>query len=301
MKILTRNLALLLLLVFFASRIQAQMRYEIDSTSIAIGDQTTLTIGHTDVYPAAEQLSQNGLVVIRQWFDTTEYEGGRGIVQRTVLTCFDAGEHWLRLGENDSISLIVRDVPNVDTASLEIKDINGTLTEPYTFWEIFRWILLALGVALLIAAIIYAIRRYKEHKPLLQLPKAPPTPPHEIALKELNELRVKQLWQQGKLKEYHTQLTDTLRNYIEASFGIRATDMTTDETLEAFSHTAVYTPENETLLQSILTTADMVKFAKSEPLPYEHDRSMSNAVAFVEQTHTPTSEETTENKSNEKQ
>ena len=38
------------------------------------------------------------------------------------------------------------------------------------------------------------------------------------------------------------------------------------------------------MLRQILTTADMVKFAKSEPLPYEHDRSMSNAVAFVQQT-----------------
>ena len=37
-------------------------------------------------------------------------------------------------------------------------------------------------------------------------------------------------------------------------------------------------------LQQILTTADMVKFAKSEPLPNEHDRSMNYAVSFVQET-----------------
>lgn len=284
MKYQARFLCFMLLATAMCANVQAQLIYSIDSTSIVIGDQATLTIGNTDVYPGADQLSQDGIVVLGQWFDTLDAEGGHEVVQRSRLTCFDAGEHCLKLGEDDSLIITVRDVANVDTTSLEIKDIAGTMSEPYTFCEIFRWVLLGLLIAALIAAAIYVIRRYRAHEPILQLPKAPPIPPHEQALKALNNLRISQLWQQGKVKEYHTQLTDIVRNYIESAFGVRATDMTSNETLEAFAGTAAYTAENKALLQSILATADMVKFAKSEPLPYEHDRSMSNAVAFVEQT-----------------
>ena len=38
------------------------------------------------------------------------------------------------------------------------------------------------------------------------------------------------------------------------------------------------------MLQQILQTADMVKFAKSQPLPHQHDLSMSQATAFVRST-----------------
>lgn len=273
-------------MVLFAivGSMQAQMVYSIDSTSIVIGDQAVLSISNADMYPGTDQLSQDGIVVLEQWFDTVMAEEQPAIVQRSRITCFDAGDHCLKLGENDSIVLTVRDVANVDTTSLEIRDIASIMIEPYTFWEIFRWVLLALGIILLIVGAIYILRRYKQHKPIFILPPPPPPSPHVQALEQLNELRIKQLWQQGKIKEYHTQLTDILRSYIESAFGVRATDMTTDETLEAFAGTSAHTLENETLLQSVLTTADMVKFAKSEPLPYEHDRSMSNAVAFVEQT-----------------
>ena len=38
------------------------------------------------------------------------------------------------------------------------------------------------------------------------------------------------------------------------------------------------------MLGQILQTADMVKFAKSEPAPYQHDLAMKQAVDFVSQT-----------------
>ena len=38
---------------------------------------------------------------------------------------------------------------------------------------------------------------------------------------------------------------------------------------------------NISALRDIFNTADMVKFAKSEPSPHEHERSMDEAVGFV--------------------
>ena len=56
--------------------------------------------------------------------------------------------------------------------------------------------------------------------------------------------------------------------------------MTSDETIDAING---QWPTVGNHLKDIFTTADLVKFAKSEPLPHEHERSMSDAVEFVKQ------------------
>ena len=251
----------------------------LDSTSIVIGSQTELTVAHTDRYPTLDDLSQNGLVAVRQWFDTAN------ATQHSLLTSFEPGEHWLHIGD-DSILLTVRDVDNVDTTSEEIRDIADIEQVPLKFWDVAKWVVLALVILLVAAAVWYVIQRLRQRKPIIQLPKAPPLPPHVIALNALEELRRKQLWQQGAIKDYHTELTDIVRQYLEARCGITSTEMTSDQTLEAFdawrgSHHELDDSQPEQLLDQILRTADMVKFAKSEPLPYEHDRSLTQAVTLV--------------------
>ena len=86
------------------------------------------------------------------------------------------------------------------------------------------------------------------------------------------------------MKEYHTELTDILRNYLEETYHIQSTEMTTDQTLDSFQSSLAYSEDNYAKLRQILQTADMVKFAKSEPLPYQHDLSMTQAVDFVKST-----------------
>jgi hypothetical protein len=102
--------------------------------------------------------------------------------------------------------------------------------------------------------------------------------PAERALDTLEELRRRQLWQSGQVKEYHTELTDAVRRFIEESTGIRATDMTSDETMEAVTSLCPVAVE---CVKGIFTTADLVKFAKSESLPNEHEASLKAAVEFV--------------------
>jgi len=86
------------------------------------------------------------------------------------------------------------------------------------------------------------------------------------------------------VKKYHSELTDTIRQYIEDRFGINAMEQTTEETLEAMKHMEM--PDKEVLakLKEILELADLVKFAKFNPLPDENDLSMVNALFFVNQT-----------------
>ena len=243
--------------------------------TIVIGDQTTLSIRNAFNYPSTDALTTDGIVAISQTFDTATRE------QQTVLTSFEPGEHTIHLSPFDSLTLVVTDV-QIDTTTAEIRDIAPIQRVPYTFWEIFRWVLLALAIAAIAFGVWWLLKhREKVHELLVPAEPKDTRTPYERANDNLEALRRSQLWQAGKAKEYHTELTDIVRRFIEESTDIRATDMTSDETVEAVE--SEKWKVESSLLRSIFTTADLVKFAKSEPLPYEHDRSMTEAKQFVEE------------------
>lgn len=270
-----KRVSLFLVVLTMGMLASAQAVYQLDSNNITIGDQVTLTISGESNYRTMEELSQNGVLALKQTYDSVNH------LQFTTITSFDEGEHSIKFGDEDSIVLAVNDVEGVDTVNIEVKDIADIIKVRYTFWEIFRWILLGLAVVAVVVAIVYVIKRLKAHKPIIELHVEPPIPPDTRALNALEELRRKELWQAGKLKEYYTELTDIVRNYLEEAWDIPSTDMTSDETLEAFSSCKAYSETNDTKLRQILKTADMVKFAKSEPLPNEHTQAMNYATEFV--------------------
>lgn len=261
-------------LIGLMGHVHGQAIAKLSADTIALGDQTTLSIQRALTYPSTEQLSQNGIVALSQNYDSTQH------TLYTTLTSFEPGTHYVRLSEDDSLMLTVLDV-DVDTTSAEIRDIAPIEKVPYTFWEIFRWILLGLGILALAFGGWWFWKKWKSGKVSEWLSNEPvdTRTPEERALDNLEALRQKQLWQSGRVKEYHTELTDTVRTFIEEATGIRATDMTSDETIEEMEN-GKWTVDNS-LLRDIFTTADLVKFAKSEPLPHEHDRSMSEATEFV--------------------
>lgn len=271
-----KQLIIIILLSIQTQLAQAQIKYAIDSTEMMIGDQVTLTITGESHHPTLDQLAQGDIEVVRQWIDTSE-NSSSGVSYKYRLTCFEEGEHWIHLSPTDSIMLKVNDVSDVDTTDVTIKDIAEIIKEPVTFREILPWIAIALFAAGLIYVLISVLRK----KPIITVPQAKAIPPHETALSELTRLKERQLWQNGMAKRYHTELTDIVRNYIEQVCGIRVTDMTTDQTIEAIQERFPQNKEIQEILQRILTTADLVKFAKSEPLPHEHELSMSQAVTLV--------------------
>lgn len=263
--------------------VRGQAVATLSADTIALGDQTTLSIQRARNFPSTEQLSQNGIVALGQEYDSTQH------TMYTTLTCFEPGVHFVKLSPDDSLQLTVLDV-DVDTTTAKIRDIAPIEKVPYTFWEIFRWILLGLVVIALALGGWWLWKKWKSGQVSEWLAATPADTrtPEERALEGLEELRQKQLWQSGRAKEYHTALTDIVRTFIEQTTDIHATDMTSDETIEAVGErlkakgdTASQLTPLTSYLQNIFTTADLVKFAKSEPLPHEHDRSLSEAVAFV--------------------
>ena len=147
----------------------------------------------------------------------------------------------------------------------------------------FLWPLITLAI---LAAAWFGWKYYKRqqsNKPV-EVVKAKPIPPHIVAMEALQALADKKLWQNGRDKQYHTELTDILRLYIERRFEVPAMEKTSDEILEELYELAESQKASLTNLKQILSIADLVKFAKYQPLADENQLSFLNAKMFVEQT-----------------
>jgi hypothetical protein len=155
-------------------------------------------------------------------------------------------------------------------------------------WTDYLWILwIVLGIMLLVAFIglvIWLILKKKRKGYIFKPPVI--LPAHVRAIRELDKLKEEKIWQQGREKEFYSRLTDILRSYLFEREGINAMEMTSGEILNEMRKLL----EGESVynnLKQILSTADLVKFARYKPYPDENDLSMVNAYFFVNQTREP--------------
>jgi len=153
--------------------------------------------------------------------------------------------------------------------------------------------LIIIGI-LILAAAAYLFYRYYQKKKLGKEILVPQViiPPHEIALSELKELEAKKLWQNGNVKEYHSEITEIIRRYFEGRFNFRALEQTSAEILACLS----YLDEGKAIVkisEDFFNNADLVKFAKFQPMPNVNDEMMKQAYRIVNDT-IPQKDENTE-------
>lgn len=181
---------------------------------------------------------------------------------------------------SEALLLEVHTVPT-DSSAKKIKDIKEPLGEPFSWlWykEYFYW-----GIAALffIAAIaLYVYYRNKRLANKIIEPEKPKIPAHITALASLERIRESQIWKEGKVKEYYSDITDTIRLYIEERYGIMALESTTDELLSMMKSQVIDNVSKEKL-QVMLKLADFVKFAKMIPMEQEHALTLQSAFDFV--------------------
>lgn len=222
------------------------------------------------------------------------------VSQRIAIMALDSGQHHIpampfvlkETGDtvwSDSLIFEVFLVDSVDTTKA-IKPIKPILDAPWTFAEFWQeystYVWLGLLAVLVIAAVLlyFFVFRRKDQadSPIVRKAKKPA---HITALERLDRLRREKAWQHNStLKQYHTEVSETLRQYIEERFNLPALELTTDETLQVCRYSGVIKTVELEHLQQVLTLADYVKFAKIKPYPNENELSLENAFKFVETT-----------------
>lgn len=163
----------------------------------------------------------------------------------------------------------------------EIKDVKGPLTIPLDW----KFILLIVLIVLTMAAVAYYLyKRYKKKKAEQPVKKRIiKIPAHVRALSALDKLESEQLWQKGKVKEYHSNITGIIRGYFEERFNLPALELTTSEQMQQLK----MVPSAENILNitnEFLNNADLVKFAKFIPLPSVNEEMMKQAKDIVTKT-----------------
>lgn len=162
-----------------------------------------------------------------------------------------------------------------------IKDVKGPLKIPLD-WKFI--ILIALLIIILAAIAYYFYRRYRKKKG--ETPKKKVViklPPHTAALKSLNVLEEKKLWQQGLVKEYHSEITEIIRKYFEERFNLPAMELTTSEATQLLRQRKEAGPVLD-ITYNFLSNADMVKFAKFSPVASINEEMMRQAYDIVNKT-----------------
>ena len=279
----------------------------IDSTMLMIGDQTDLHLQVTqDVteqvqLPVFGETLQDGIEIVdRTIVDTLTLPDGRiQLNQYLTLTSFKdslfAIEPLVVVSGEDSfytdpLALNVIQPFEVDS-SLAITDIKDIEKAPIWWWGIIRWILLGLLIAGL-AIGGYYLWRWLESKRKPEEEEINPEllrPADEVALEKLDAIKEAKIWKDGKVKEYQTDLTDVVREYIGRRFGVQSTEKTSDETLRAMK--PLIDKELFGNLSKMLQLADLVKFAKWHTTPDENEQGLTTAYNFVNETKIVESEE----------
>ena len=282
----------------------------IDSTTLFIGDQTDLHLRATceageqvQMPVLAEQLVDGIEIVDRTIVDTTTLQDGRvQYNQYLTLTSFQDSLFYIEplafvSGDDtvwsESLMLNVVQPFEMDSTDMAITDIKGIYKAPIWWWGILRWVLLALAIAGVGVGGYYLITYLRNRfgdASATDVPTEPLRPAEEVALEKLDAIREQKIWQSGQVKEYHTQLTDVVREYIARRFEVSSTEQTSDETLRAMRGLLSDKKELYEDLRKMLTLADLVKFAKWTTTPDENELSLRSAYAFVKET-TPIEEE----------
>jgi hypothetical protein len=163
----------------------------------------------------------------------------------------------------------------------EIKDVKKPIKIPLD-WKLI--ILIVIAVLILLALAIYFYLRYKKKKAEQPVKKKIiRIPAHVRALTALNNLEGEQLWQKGRIKEYHSNITGIIRGYFEERFSLPALELTTVEQMQQLRKVSAAENILE-ITNQFLNNADLVKFAKFNPLPSVNDEMMKQAKDIVTKT-----------------
>jgi hypothetical protein len=315
---------ILLALPFLTVAREIKTKAELDSAVILIGDQVKLNIEiefPDDVeilFPVpSDSLGEHVEIVEHKKIDSIQLDENRlKMMQSFIVTSFDTGHHTIDPfyfefsvnGMTDSVptnptTLHVFTLPKLDSLMNAMQgpiDIKEPYEAPVTFKEVAPWLFGILLGAGLIFLIIYAINRRKNNKPIFSFPQKPKEPAHIIALRELDQIKEQKLWQQGKVKEFYSEVTDATREYIENRFGIMAMELTTDEIIRKINEQKGMLDEKSfEYLKQMLSSADLVKFAKFTPQPEDNELLLVNAYFLVNQTKIEEKEEEEEEQNEE--
>ncbi|MBL6648960.1 MAG: hypothetical protein ISP56_01690 [Flavobacteriaceae bacterium] len=208
--------------------------------------------------------------------DTLYSNNQVSIIKKYHLTSFESGSYSITppliirdniIKLNDSIVIDISTV-DVDTVSKKFFDIKNII--PFSknndgWWKKYFLIISFISIMFLLWILYKNSNFFGSNEIKL-------TPPIEKAIQALQHLDFEKLSNQSDYKLYYSKLTEIVKNYLEEDVKMDAIESTSDELIEKLKllkGAGKLDIDNETLknFHSVLSNADLVKFAKSNPGP----------------------------------
>lgn len=273
------------------------VKAKVDSAHYQIGDYINYSITVTTqkgvtVFSPLLKDSLKGVELLKSESPKSEQKDNQTVITYNfVLAKYDSGDvHipaipvYYNTKEDTAKKTALSNEINLTVSSLninqgdEIKDVKDPIKISLDWKIVLLWILLGL---IIIVAIYYAVRYYRKKKALKAgIITVVKKEPHEIALDNLKALEEKKLWQSGRIKEYHSEITEIIRRYFEDRFNIKAMESTTNELIDSLRQSDGTTKVAGISLD-FFNNADLVKFAKFVPMNDINEEMMRQAYTIV--------------------
>ena len=285
------------------------MREMIQKDTLLIGDQASFSF-KTKVPPGSKFYLQNlqrdvgnGVELAGSpLVDTLKSDSGGTELQTTfTFTSFDSGSHVIPIingyleNPDGSIDTVTFDAGKlevttiqIDTTSYKPFDVKDQMVYPYTVKEFLPWGGMLIAFVAIVLLVLRWWKRWRKKRSLFGKVVEPDSP-YVAALKELEKIRNQKLWQNNQMKLYYTRITDVLREYIEARFGLQAMEKTSAEIIKELQPEGIEKSEYDSL-KELLEVADLVKFAKYVPSELENENAIPRAIRFISSTAIKTEE-----------
>ena len=293
--------SLLFCLCSVSPAVAQRVESRISSVEMLVGEQVAVTVTAHAKDTAKVEFPRSLLVPqgieVLQAIEEEPVDEGDGMVSRQcsyILTSFNdtiyplppipvkiSGKEY----ETRQLALQVQTV-DVDTTNFEKYYGPKDVQELPMSWKDDEWgkaMWMAFLVVLLLLAGIWILVRLKSNKPIIaRIRIIKLVPPHQKAMKAIDEIKADRMVTAEDPKAYYTRLTDTLRQYINERYGFNAMEMTSSEIIDRLMKTD--DPKSLDELRQLFSTADLVKFAKYSTLINENDANLVNAIDFINQT-----------------
>lgn len=278
--------------------VQAQFRAEakLDTVSIRVGDRVHLRVEITG--PSGMQIHRlgldtlktvNGIERVSAGEQATESgESGEKWIQEVQITAFDTGRFQLPPipvelssgGERTEIYTndLVLEVRSVLTDSTSFSPIKQIIREPLRIQDF--WLPAVFLLLLVVGYLIYRFRKQPKPEVALIPSESIVIPAYERALEKLSALEAADYPALGEFKQYQSELTYILREFLFLQFGYNALEATSEEIEEELPGLGIGEPW-ATQLTELLKQADLVKFAKGVLPMKTHYSSLDAVRAFV--------------------
>lgn len=313
---LAKRLLLILVVVCCSMALPAQevkVKAELDSSHIIIGDHLKMCLSVTAptekviaIQPYEQwKLSNCEIVEVKPLVSNvkgkmTMYE------QEAVFISFDTGvaivapifvfeSDTIAVGNTEELRFHVDSLPVFVDTTLAFKDIKSPLDgedieilpdeKAKSKWK--KVLLITLLALAVLGAAFYFFwkygRKYLHDKKVAEVKHKLKENAGLVALNSLKSLKAKKLWQKGQVKDYYSELSEIIRTYIDSQWDVNAMEMVTAEIMEAIDNLDV-DDEQMKELNILLERADLVKYAKEQPIVEENEASYKKACEFVKVT-----------------